>query len=165
MQAQVVDILTDPFYYGAFSGAVSCIHGIHQPAVSKALMGQGCSRSTPAQPSAVAQDRKACVHTTSCVDPLRRVRCTRSPRESTLRQYRTATSTAWLYYRCTKKSSHQNALSRSSGRKTCSRSVRTSLVQLALPEDWVVPMLEQLESWSESETSRASAQLALLDLS
>jgi site-specific DNA recombinase len=160
VKAQLVDILNDPLYYGAFIWGGEVYSGIHKPAVSKKLWDAAQQvyrqRSRP-------HSRKTEQHVFNNFMRCGICGCAITGEEHT-RLQKNGNLNRWQYYRCTKKG-HQQKCSQPYIRQVDLLSEFESIIrQVALPEDWVVSMLEQIDSWSVSETSRASAQLTELDL-
>ncbi len=159
VRSQIVDIINDPLYYGAFRWGGELYSGIHKPAVSKALWDKAQDvyhqRSRP-------QSRQTEKHVFN--NFIRCAECGFSiTGEEHTRQQKNGNTHTWRYYRCTKKSSRQVCNQPFVHQDVVVSELESIILQVALPDDWAVPMLEQIDSWALSETSRASAQLALLD--
>jgi hypothetical protein len=159
VKAQLVEIIKDPLYYGAFIWGGELYSGIHKPAVSKALWDKAQAvyrqRSRP-------HSRKTEKHVFN--NFLRCGTCGFAiTAEEHIRLQKNGNLNRWQYYRCTKKSDKQKCSQPYVRQADLLTEFENIIRQVALPDDWAIPMLEQVESWSLSETSRASAQLALLD--
>ena len=159
VKAQIAEIINDPLYYGAFRWGGELFSGIHKPAVSKALWDRAQQvyrqRSRP-------HSRRTEQHVFNNL--LRCAECgyAITADEHTRRQLNGNVHT-WRYYRCTKKSTQHTCTEPYIRQQDLLIEFERIARQVALPDDWAVPMLEQIDAWSVSETSRASAQLALHD--
>ncbi len=159
---QVVDILSDPFYYGVFNWAGETYEGIHLPAVSKELWDRVAR---------VRQGRsRAQAHWKREFPFLGLIRCAECggsiTAESHTKQYKNGNSQTWHYYRCTKKSGTVKCEQPFIREELLSEQMAENIRVLALPEneDWILPMMRQLDAWEVEEASREGAQIGELKI-
>jgi site-specific DNA recombinase len=150
---QVVDILTDPFYYGAFVWRKDLYAGIHKPAVSKKLWDDVqrvyADRSRPQ--AKWSHDKLFCglLRCGECGAAITAERHTKRQKNGNVH--------TWVYYRCTKKrgvSCSQPFLRE----EELVAQLMSGALSIALPDTLVLPMMEQIEKWELEEISRVSAQ-------
>src|SRR3990172_6296945 len=159
VKAQVVKIVNDPFYYGAFRWKGELYSGIHQPAISKALWDKAQTiyrqRSRP-------HSRKTEKHPFNNL--IRCAECGYSiTGEEHTRHQKNGNFNRWTYYRCTKKSNRKGCAQPFVRQEVLLSQMEQIVNQIALPDDWVVPMLKQIDAWAISEQSHECAQLAVVD--
>jgi site-specific DNA recombinase len=159
---QVVDILSDTFYHVVFTWTGETYEGIHQPAVSKALWDKL---------ALVRQGRsRAQAKWTKEFQFLGLIRCAECgssiTAETHFKRYKNGTSQSFYYYRCTKKSGTVKCEQPFIREENLSAQMAENIRVLALPEneEWIEPMMRQLDAWEIEEGSRESAQVSELNL-
>jgi hypothetical protein len=151
-KSQVVKILTDPFYYGAFSWSNEIFKGNHKPAVTKKLWDKVQTiYKDRGRPKSSWKEEKVFTGLFRCGE------CGASiTAERHSKTMKSGKVHSWLYYRCTKK------------KKACSqpylrdesllKQIQDGVMKIALPDEMAIPMLNQIEQWEIEEASRVSEQ-------
>jgi site-specific DNA recombinase len=157
---QVVDILTDPFYYGAFVWSGELWDGIHAPTVSKELWDkvQQVYKARSKSQSKWKHEQPFCglIRCAECGGAI-------TSEKHTKRQLNGNVHT-WVYYRCTKKSGRTKCTQPFLREEALAEQCRERLSTIALPDDWALPMLEQLNKWELEEAARLGLGSAELHL-
>ena len=151
------DILTDPFYYGAFVWGGELYQGIHKPAVSKKLWDDvqkvHASRS---RPQAKWTDKKVfcgLLRCPECGGAITAERKTKTQKNGNVH--------TWVYYRCTKKKGIPCS-QRYLREEDLAEQLRQGALSIALPDDMAIPMLDQIDKWKTEGESRVSEQSVVL---
>ena len=153
----IEDILTDPFYYGAFVWGGELYQGIHKRAVSKKMWDDvqkvRVSRSRPH--SKFRHEKIFCglLHCPECGGAITGDRKTRIQKNGNFHE--------WIYYRCTKKKGVPCS-QKYIREEELVEQLRQGALSIALSDDMAIPMLEQIEKWKAEEESRASEQSVVL---
>jgi site-specific DNA recombinase len=156
---RVVDFLSDPFYYGCFLWHGDLHQGVHEPAVSKALWDKVQQvRILRGQPkSNWTQDRNFCGL----------FRCDECGCSFTIekkkKHLKNGNTLHWTYYRCTKKRSFANCQQPFIREESLIEQCLAKLGEIALPDDWVTPMLAQLDRWEQEEQDSLAGTLLKID--
>jgi DNA invertase Pin-like site-specific DNA recombinase len=156
---RIVDFLSDPFYYGCFLWHGNLHQGVHQPAVSKALWDKVQQvRIYRSQPQATwSPDRNFC-------GLLRCDECGCSfTIEKKKKHLKNGKTLNWTYYRCTKKRTFAKCQQVFIREDSLVEQCLAKLGEIALPDDWVVPMLAQLDRWEQEEQDGLAGNLLLID--
>jgi DNA invertase Pin-like site-specific DNA recombinase len=152
-KSQVTNLLTDPFYYGAFIWSKELYKGNHKPAVSKNLWDKvQAMYKKRSRPISKWREEKVFTGLFRCGE------CGASiTAERHTKTMKSSKTHSWLYYRCTKKK-----------KSPCSQpylreellleQLQESVMSIALPDEMVIPMLNQIEEWEIEEASRVSEQ-------
>jgi site-specific DNA recombinase len=153
----IEDILTDPFYYGAFVWSGELYQGIHKRAVSKKLWDDvqkvRISRSRPHSKFHYEKIFCGLLHCPECGGAITADRKTRTQKNGNKH--------VWVYYRCTKKKGVPCS-QKYIREEELVEQLRQGALSIALPDDMAIPMLDQIEKWKVEEESRASEQSPVL---
>ncbi len=159
VRAQMVKMLTDPFYYGAFRWSGELYTGIHKPAVSKSLWDKAQEvyrqRSRPHSRKTERYPFNNFIRCGECGYSVTGEEHTRTQKNGHFNR--------WVYYRCTKKGKGRRCAQPGIREEDLLAQFEAVLRQIALPDDWAVPMLEQIDAWAVSEESHERARLLAID--
>ena len=152
-KSQVANLLTNPFYYGGFIWSKELFNGNHKPAVSKELWDKVQKiYKDRCRPKSKWKEEKVFTGLLRCGE------CGASiTAERHTKHMKNGNTHSWLYYRCTKKR-----------KAVCSQpylreealieQIRQQVTKIALPDDFAIPMLNQIEIWEIEAVSRVSEQ-------
>jgi site-specific DNA recombinase len=158
---RIEDFLVDPFYYGCFLWRGELHQGVQEPIVSKALWDKVQQvRVLRGQPKSTwAPDRNFC-GLLSCDE----CGCSFTI-EKKKKHLKNGTTLRWTYYRCTKKRVFAKCQQVFIREESLIEQCLAKLGEIALPDDWAVPMLEQLDRWEQEEQDGLAGRLLEMDRS
>jgi len=149
----IADILTDPFYYGAFKWSGELWQGTHKPAISKKLWDKTQEvYSNRSKPQAKwSKDKIFCglFRCGNCGAAITSERHTKQQKNGNVH--------TWIYYRCTKKID-KTCKGKFLREESLAEQIHHGFMKIALPDEMALKMLGQLERWEINETSRTSEQ-------
>ena len=158
-KSQIMRILSDPFYYGAFRWADEDYEGVHEPAVSHELW-EAVERVRSHRGHTISKWRKQYPF----LGMFRCEECGASiTAEKHTKKYKNGSSQTWHYYRCTKKSGTLKCRQPFTREEVLNQSIADRLQKISLREDCAEAMLEQIDRWQAEEGSRESVQIVELE--
>ncbi len=158
-KAVLAKILTDPFYYGAFTWKGELFAGVHEPAIPKELWDK-VQRVYRSRSKAQAKFK----HDFPFLGLLRCGECGGAiTAEEKERTQQNGNYHKWRYYRCTKKSGKMKCSQPFIREEALAQEMAGRLQEIVIPEEWAIPMLAQVDTWQLKETSRESGQMASME--
>jgi site-specific DNA recombinase len=160
-KARMSSILTDPFYYGAFTWKNVLYAGIHEPVVSKELWEKA--------QRVFRQRGRGQAHYKVAFPFVGMMRCAECggaiTAEAKERTQKNGNFHTWRYYRCTKKSGTTKCQQPFIREEALCVEMAERLREIALPENelWLLPMLRQLDQWESEEALSESEESAKLE--
>lgn len=157
-KSQVANLLTNPFYYGAFVWGGEIYQGTHKPAVSKKLWDKAQqvhrSRSKPQGKWQYRFPFLGLLRCSECGSSITAEKHTKKQKNGNVH--------TWIYYRCTKKASTVKCEQPFMREELLTEELVSGLQRIAIPETWAEKMLARLDEWEFEDGSRESAQLVEL---
>jgi site-specific DNA recombinase len=160
-KARMSSILTDPFYYGAFTWKGVLYAGGHEPVVSKELWEKA---------QRVFRERgRGQAHYKVAFPFMGMIRCGECGHAITAEEQRRVQKNGnqhtWLYYRCTKKGRRVSCSQPYIRVEALVEQMLSKLGEIALPEneEWLLPMLRQLDQWESEEALNVSEESVKLE--
>ncbi|MFA5010195.1 MAG: recombinase family protein [Patescibacteria group bacterium] len=161
-KASMSGILVDPFYYGAILWKGELYRGCHEPVVSKALWDK--------VQRVFAQRGRAQAHYKREFPFLGLIRCGECgasiTAETHVRTQQNGNHHVWRYYRCTKKGGTLKCSQPFMREEDLLARMWERLKTIALPEseEWVFPMLRQLDDWEAEAVTNENAPALKLEI-
>ncbi|MCC7479354.1 recombinase family protein [bacterium] len=156
----IMDMLSDHFYYGAFIYKGVLYEGIQEPAVSKADWDKA-QQVMKERGRKQAQYKEAFVYSSL----LRCAECGCAvTAERHTKRMKSGKVHSWVYYRCTKKNPRMACSQPYLREESLTAQLYELMLQVALPDDWAMPMLEQIDKWSAEEKEQTIGRIAEIEL-
>jgi site-specific DNA recombinase len=144
---QLTDLLTDPFYYGAFVWQRELWSGNHKPTVSKALWDKVQQVYT-----ARGRQQSKWKREFPFLGLMRCAECGGAiTAESHSKTQKNGNHHTWVYYRCTKKAGRVKCQQPFLREEALLEQILLKFREVALPDSVVLPMLEQIDRWGDEE--------------